>query len=147
RIGHGFVLEVDDYGTALKSASLVYPRRVATPYTEQTTHHITASEVTVAHDTSDPDRLRLGVPLESKSFEVRGFPLPDSGLVAFADLKAAYDGATEVPYTDDTPPDGVEKRLLGHSLVRYYADDLSGMLPEGQVGIRALPYDTLTRAL
>jgi len=31
--------------------------------------------------------------------------------------------------------------------VRYYADDLSGMLPEGQVGVRALPYDTLTLAL
>src|SRR5690606_20087642 len=104
RIGHGFVLEVDDYGTALKSASLVYPRRVATPYTEQTTHHITASEETVAYDTCDPDRLRFGGQIESKSFEVRGFPLPDSGIIAFADLKAAYDGATEGFYTDNTPP-------------------------------------------
>src|SRR5690606_22630171 len=52
-------------------------------------------------------------------------------------------------YTDDNapPPSTVEKRLLGHSRVRYYADDLSGMLPEGQVGIRALPYESLTRAL
>jgi RHS repeat-associated protein len=148
RIGHGFVLEVDEYGIALKSASLVYPRTVTTPHTEQTTHHITAAEVTVTHDTSDPDRLRLGVPLASKSFEVKGFSLP-SGLVAFDDLKTAYDGATEVPYTDDDAPPAntVEKRLLGHSRVRYYADDLSGMLTEGQIGVRALPYDTLTRAL
>src|SRR5690554_509999 len=149
RIGHGFVLEVDDYGTALKSASLVYPRGVATPYTEQTTHHITASEVIVTHDNSDPDRLRLGVPLESKSFEVKGYSLPQSELVAFDDLKAAYDGATEVFYIDDVAPpvSTVEKRLLGHSRVRYYTDDLSGMLAEGQIGIRALPYESLTRAL
>ena len=32
RVGHAFVLEVDDYGTALKTAALVYPRRVATPH-------------------------------------------------------------------------------------------------------------------
>jgi hypothetical protein len=55
-------------------------------------------------------------------------------LVTFDDLKTAYDSAAEVPYTDDdTPPtDTVEKRLLGHSRVRYYTDDLSGMLTEGQ---------------
>src|SRR5690606_25449559 len=110
RIGHGFVLEVDDYGTALKSASLVYTRRVATPYTEQTTHYITASEVTVAYVTCNPYRLRVSVVLVSESFEVRGSALACSGLVAFIDLKAAYYGATEVPNSDDTPPDGDEKR-------------------------------------
>ena len=149
RIGHAFVLEVDDYGTALASASLVYPRTVSTPHTEQTTHHIVASEVTVVHDASDPDRLRLGVPLTSKSFEVKGVELPGSGLLSFGDLKTAYDGATEVPYTDDDAPpaETVEKRLLGHSRVRYYTDDLSDMLSEGEIGVRALPYNTLTLAL
>ncbi|WP_181234175.1 toxin TcdB middle/C-terminal domain-containing protein [Enhygromyxa salina] len=149
RIGHDFVLEVDEFGTAIKSASLVYPRRVSTPHSEQTTHHVVASEATVTHDTTDPDRLRLGVPLASKSFEVVGVVLPELSLLGFEDLKTAYDGATEVAYTeDDAPPaNTVEKRLLGHSRVRYYADDLSGMLSEGQIGVRALPYDTLTRAL
>ncbi|MCA9697916.1 MAG: toxin, partial [Myxococcales bacterium] len=149
RVGHAFVLEVDDYGTARSSASLVYPRRVATPHAEQTTHHILASEVELVHDDEDPDRLRLAVPIASRSFEVRGVSLPASGLLAFDALKTAYAGATEVPYTDDDAPpiNTVEKRLLGHGRARYYSDDLSTVLPEGQIGVLALPYDSLTRAL
>ncbi|EDM76670.1 hypothetical protein PPSIR1_38119 [Plesiocystis pacifica SIR-1] len=151
RVSHGMTLEVDDFGTVLRSAALVYPRRPGAPdlHPEQSKAHVTLSEASVAHDHGDPDRLRLGIGLESKSFELLGVAPSASARVEFEALRSACASALEVPYTQDQPPpaDTVHKRLLGHGRVRYYADDLSGPLPEGQHGVRALPYDSLTRAL
>ncbi|NJK31072.1 MAG: toxin, partial [Deltaproteobacteria bacterium] len=75
RVAHTAVLEVDEYGTVLRSVAVAYPRRSFT-HAEQGKHYITLSETEVAHLDSNDDVLRLAVPLEARSYELHGLTAP-----------------------------------------------------------------------
>ncbi|PRQ09355.1 SpvB/TcaC N-terminal domain-containing protein [Enhygromyxa salina] len=145
RIGHSFVLEVDDYGTVLRSAAVAYPRRETVEPAEQAALHVTLSEAEVAHVDGDPNQLRLAVPVESRSYEVHGLVAAPTGFTWQA-VRDAADSATPVTY-DGELSDGIDKRLLSRSRVRYFADDLSGPLPHGSVESKALAYDSDAMAM
>src|SRR5690606_32134822 len=88
RIGHAFTLVVDDYGTVLRSVAAVYPRR-SPAYDEQGKFHqtvssvdyyevpLTLSEAEVEHIDATNDLLRLGVPTESRSYELHGLTIAE----------------------------------------------------------------------
>ncbi|PRQ06642.1 SpvB/TcaC N-terminal domain-containing protein [Enhygromyxa salina] len=132
RIGHSLVLEVDGYGTVLRSAAVAYPRRGTPEHAEQSALHVTLSEADVVHLDGDPNTLRLGVPIESRSYELLGLVAPDSAF-AWKAMRAAADS--------------VDKRLLGRTRMRYLADDLSEPLPHGIVQGKALGYDSDAMAM
>ncbi len=153
RIGHEITLEIDAFGNALKSASIGYPRRVATgpeslqPEPEQTRTLIVYSEHSFANYADARDRRRLGLGFASQSFELTGLGRRPSGPFKPAALKEAARFAAQIPYEATPDPAVAQKRCIQRSRSLYRKDDLSGPLPLGQVESLALPYESYTLAL
>jgi RHS repeat-associated protein len=155
RITHDVVLDVDDYGNPLKSASASYGRRFPDPALRaddrETQHRLTLTyaENGYTNAVERPDAYRAPVPCEARAYEITGLdPRRESGesvLFGFAELRdelAAIRG--ELPYQDwDADPASLSspaRRLIEHTRVRYRRDDLSGPLPVGVLEPLALPY-------
>jgi RHS repeat-associated protein len=159
RIAHSFTLEVDQYGTVLRSVAAVYPRRTPAhdeqgkldATVEGVDYYevpLTLTEADVVHLDATNDLLRLAVPTQSRSYELSGLTIAELTAFTWEDILEAADEATQISY--ETPPTGpgtVEKRLLSHAKIRYVANDLSGPLSFGTVESRALPYDSDTMAM
>lgn len=149
RITHAFTLEVDDFGVVRKSAAVGYPRRSdKSPLTEQTTVAITLSEVEVFHhaprDTSD--WYRIGVPIETWSYQLTGLGLEADAIYTFADMATAAESATAIAYEATPTSMTLQKRLLSQSQTRYYTEDLTAEAARGVVPSHALPYRTYAKA-
>jgi len=146
RVSHEFSLEVDAYGTPLRAASVVYPRR-SFSLPEQGALYVTLSESEVAHLDGLDDSLRLAVPLESRGYELHGPAAPaNAGVFAWAAMRDAADLAAPINF-ETTPTGTEEKRLLSRSRARYLADDLSAPLAYGSVESKALTYDQETMVM
>ena len=154
RISHSLNLEVDEYGNALKSSSVVYGRKIADPSLppevtrDQQRLYITYAE---ADYTPDIDQLnptpayRLRVPYESRSYEITGIS-PASSLFQFDEIKALIAGTTEIGYevvADDVTP---QKRLLSQSRTLFLDNNLNP-LPFGQWDSLGLGYQSYQLAL
>ncbi|WP_456414760.1 toxin TcdB middle/C-terminal domain-containing protein, partial [Oceanithermus profundus] len=143
-------LEVDRYGAVLRTLSVAYGRMGPTPHAEQRASHMVLQQAEVAHEDGAADHYRLSVPVTARSHEVTGLvggaPLDAAAPPSFEAFLAHVDAAADLPPTGT--PDGVtpQRRLLTHEQTLYHADDLSGPLPLGQVGARALVYETRTQA-
>jgi RHS repeat-associated protein len=150
RIAHTVALEIDEYGTPLRNASVVYPRRGSPTHAEQAKLYITLAESEVVHLDGDDDVLRLAVPTESRSYELHGLTAPTgpSAPFTFAALLAAANEADEIAFTATPTGTGTEeKRLLSHSRTRYLKDDLSAPLAVGTVESKALVHDSEAMAM
>jgi len=135
RCAHDLTLEIDDYGTVTKSASIGYPRR-APAFTEQGSTLATYTEHDVANVTGQPDWYRVGVPVETRQFELTGFT-PPGALFAPDKLLADIQTARSVPY-ESSPVPGPCKRLVTRERTYYRSDDLTKTLALGQVDSLAL---------
>src|SRR5690606_16754288 len=116
RVGHQIALDVDQYGTVKRSASLVYGRATGEP--EQTKSHITLSEVECVHQDSVTNLsvYRLGTQIESRAYEVNGVNISSAGgqLITVDQLKTALatvNPANDLDFDEDFTS-GVERRLL-----------------------------------
>ncbi|WP_308726554.1 toxin TcdB middle/C-terminal domain-containing protein, partial [Enhygromyxa salina] len=145
RIAHSFTLEVDDYGAVLRSAAVAYPRREFV-HEEQGATYVTLSEADVVHLVDGDDVLRLGVPVEARSYQVHGLITAMGAAFSWQAVREAADSAAAVAY-DGELSGGVDKRLLSRSRTRYLADDLSAPLAHGVVQSKALVYDTDAMAM
>ena len=144
RVSHQLTLETDEYGQALKAAAVVYPRRGTGNYAEQDVTLITIAENTLINKPDAPGFYRLGVPAESKNYELTGFT---PGLQTITGLLAAFDNADEISF-ESAPTTGIEKRLLSHSRILYYDETLTSTpLSLGSVASHALPFETYQLAL
>ncbi|HHN75580.1 MAG TPA: toxin, partial [Acidobacteria bacterium] len=160
RTSQSLTLQVDDYGTVLRSAAVVYPRRPVSGVvhdTEQTTAAVVITESEVVHQDAqaDSDNLwRLGVPTQSRSWEFVGKIAVDGGADVLSDamlddsvladpdvLNTAFTDAslTSLSY-EGTTTATTYKRLLGHQAVLYWSDGLTASLALGSVGVRAIAY-------
>ncbi|MFT3771558.1 MAG: SpvB/TcaC N-terminal domain-containing protein [Minicystis sp.] len=149
RIAHEFTLEVDAFGVITKSASVGYPRRSdKSPLDGQTTVAITLSEVEVFHhaprDTSD--WYRIGVPIETWSYQITGLGLATDALYTFAEMESAAPSATSIEYEATPTTMTLQKRLLSQVQTRYYDEDLTGEAARGVVPSHALGYRTYVKA-
>jgi hypothetical protein len=129
RVSHGLVLEVDDFGVVLRRAEIAYPRRIP-QFPEQAAATIVLTEVDVEHQGFGADRHRLGVPYQTRVYEVTGVAI---SAMPFSRVSAA-------DLVED-PEAGVAHRLLSVQRTLYYDDALSGALPLGQAGLRVLPFE------
>ncbi|MFF4606443.1 SpvB/TcaC N-terminal domain-containing protein [Streptomyces sp. NPDC001339] len=156
RIGHELVLDVDDYGNALRSASVGYGRRhpdpdpVLTPADREAQQRpyvmVTENDYTNAVDTTDAHRTPRQC--AARSYEIRGLA-PRPTRYAFAELRDRLAAITvELPYEawDATPATGA-RRLIEHTRTLFRRDDLTGPLPLGSLQALALPYESYRRAL
>lgn len=147
RISHQLTLETDEYGQLLKSAAVVYPRRSSIGYNEQDVTLISVSEIALVNESDNPNFYRLGVPTESKSYELTGlsYAQPRDGLQT--SLLASFNSASEIPY-ELTPSTGIQKRLLSHSQILYFDEALSSTpLAFGTIPSHILPFETYQLAL
>jgi RHS repeat-associated protein len=159
RVGHTLILEVDEFGTVRQQVQVGYPRR-APAHPEQARAAVLWSLNRVANTTGAGQPHRLGVPVESRSYEVTGLPdLPPAGRYSYADLAAALaeiatkagtgEPGWEIPY-EATPAAAAahpQRRLVAHTRSTYWNDPLTAVLPLGDPGTRALVRETETLAL
>ncbi|MFY0538231.1 toxin TcdB middle/N-terminal domain-containing protein [Nannocystis pusilla] len=148
-VRHTAVLEVDEFGNPVRSVSVGYPYAKTFPIygdlTEQTRTHVVLTEVDLLNVHDQPDTYRLGVPVETRAYELHGLEGDPASPFTHADLLAHADAATELAYHEPATT-GAQKRLLSRAQVYYYSDNLASRLSLGQCGLRALPYETLTLA-
>jgi RHS repeat-associated protein len=138
RVGHELVLDVDNYGTVTKSASAGYPRR-SPAYPEQALTLLTYVEHDVANVDTQPDWYRVGVPVETRTYELTGVaPVTPAVLLDVTALAAAAPGMPEIPSGSTGSGATPQKRLVKRERTIYRADDLSGPLPVGHVDSLAL---------
>ncbi|MCP4458844.1 MAG: toxin, partial [Cytophagales bacterium] len=148
RISHQLTLDIDDYGHPTKTAAVVYPRRSSQSigYTQQETLRVTIQESTIVNVPDASGFYRLGVPVESKSYELTGLSFNDE-LLTLDTLLTDFDGAAVLSF-ETAPTTRHEKRLLNHSRILYYDETLTDTpLAFGSIASHALPYETYQLAV
>jgi RHS repeat-associated protein len=174
RVGHELVLDVDTFGNVIRTVTVGYPRRnPPAAFPEQAQTHITATVARVVNRPLEDDWYRIGVPVETRTFEVvKPIETAPGGAtcLTFDALKALIESL--FPSTQDAPSasqlaayedwdwrrawvpalqpggPGVSKlRLIEHARSLYRKDDLSAPLPLGQVESRAVSYESYALAL
>lgn len=139
RISHTFGLDLDEYGNARKSCSVVYGRKIvdgslpAEVTRDQQQRYITYAEADYTPDIvqSVPvEAYRLRVPFESRNYEITGIA-PDATFFHFDEIKNKIGAAAPIDY--EVVADGVtaQKRLLSHSRT-LFLDNALNPLPLGQ---------------
>ena len=150
RVAHSYMLETDEMGNVLKSASVVYPRakRPVAPqkpipdkvWDEQNKMHIICSEGLYTKDKISDTVYRLRAGYESKSYEISGIAQPAGFYIAKQDLLAGIAACQEILFEVDF--DGTrQKRLSGQSRT-YFTDDLSTALPLGTLSESGMVHKT-----
>jgi RHS repeat-associated protein len=170
RVEHALTLEVDAYGNVLRSMAVGYGREaVAGRRQEQEETHVTLTINRVANRDDQWDWRRIGLPVETCTYEVvrpptAGFRFRWDALRTLAATLIPLDkfepsAATTIPYEQwdwrsrwdsDAEPGGPGKsglRLIEHVRTLYRPDDLGSshdddpleLLPLGSVESRASP--------
>ncbi len=153
RISHTFGLELDEYGNARKSCSVVYGRKITDASlpdkvtTDQQHRYITYAEAAYTPDimqTAPVEAYRLRAPFESRNYEITGI-VPDGTFFLFEEIKNKI--ATAAPIDYEIVADGVipQKRLLAHSRT-LFLDNALNPLPLGQWDSLALGHQSYTLA-
>ncbi len=145
RVSHHLTLAVDAFGNVTQSAAIAYPRR-SPLYPEQAVLLVTYSEADFINPANASTFYRIGVPYETRNYEITGLVATANTPLAFSAVQTAIQGASEIAYEVAPTPNVVQKRLVEHSRIYYYKDDLSDTLPLGQVESHALLYQTLKEA-
>lgn len=156
RLQHALTLAVDNFGNVLKSAAVGYGRR-ASPLGEQwgrdrqTTTLVTYTENDVTAPLTDPAQHpgdhRAPLPAESRTYELTGWTLALGERFTPAGLLADGAAATAIPYEQPPTAGQLEKRLIERVRTLYRADDLTVLMPLGQMGRLALPGESYKLAL
>ena len=162
RVSHAMTLAVDDFGNVLQTVALAYGRRHDDPDPQLTSQdrgkqrHIRLmyTENHYTNAVQQEDAYRLPVLCDTRTYELIHV-VPDSNqppvtnLFRFDELaakvQAASDGQHDLPYEDinavGASTNAPYRRLLTWERVLYRKDDLSAVLPLGEVQTMALPFE------
>ncbi|NJO96204.1 MAG: toxin [Pleurocapsa sp. CRU_1_2] len=148
RIGHELVLEVDEFGNVLKSVSIAYPRREPA-YPEQARRFITYTENQVTNEPNQTDWYRIGVPIETRTYEVTGLPIAFP--YKLEALQTDLATAAEIDYETVVVDDLIQKRPIEWVRALYRSNDQANTLdptplPLGEVDSLALPCESFKLA-
>jgi RHS repeat-associated protein len=166
RVRHTLTLAADPFGNVLLAATASYGRRHgdsslgASDQAVQAKLLLTSTENRYTAPALTPDGWRTPLAAERRAYELlRCVPrssLPDvTNLFRFDELAGllaqAGDGAHDLPYEDVSGQGAVAahpyRRLVERSRTLYLADDLSAVLPLGQVGQLGLIFEHYRLAL
>ncbi len=148
RVSHQLTLEVDGFGTVRKSAAVAYPRRsAALPEHSgireaQSQTLIIYTEVDVIHRPDSQMFYWIGVPVETRMYEITGLSTSEDDRFTLDELREAIQDAGEISYEVQPTEGVVEKRLVERDRILYSRNDLSGALPLGELESLALPFET-----
>jgi RHS repeat-associated protein len=149
RSTHTFGLELDEYGNARKSCSVVYGRKVADGSLpaevtrDQQQRYVTYAEADYTPDiapSAPPEAYRLRVQFESRNYEITGIT-PNASYFQFDEIKNKIAAAASIDY--EIVADGVssQQRLLAHSRT-LFLDNALNPLPLGQWDSLGLGYES-----
>ncbi|PYS72738.1 MAG: toxin, partial [Acidobacteria bacterium] len=146
RIAHQVTLEVDEFGNITKAAAIGYPRRPPAedqpPHPlEQTVTLITYTENVFTNKSHEADWCRIGVPIETRSYELTGVS-GKGARYTVEEVQKASSTAAEIQYEIQPDHKSPQKRLVECIRTLYYKDDLSGAASLGEVESHALPYQS-----
>jgi RHS repeat-associated protein len=141
RLSHALTLEVDEFGNVVKSAAIVYPRRVPA-FPEQEKTLITYAEADFINRSDAEDFYRISLPHETRTYELTGVPTVGNALFTVSDMLDASNDAEEIPYEAEPTPGLRQKRLIERVQTLYRKNDLSGPLPLGEAESLALPFES-----
>jgi RHS repeat-associated protein len=128
RISHELTLEVDEYGNVTKAASVGYQRRVPA-FPEQESPLLSYTEHDVINVTDQAGWYRVGLPAESRTYELTGItPGPGNPLYDPYVLCADAADAADIPFEATATMASPQRRLIARSRTIYDGDDLSGPL-------------------
>lgn len=145
RTAHTMNLAVDPFGNVTEAVAIGYPRRAqggGPPLPpEQSNLLITYTENDVANVTDQSAWYRIGLPVETRTFEVTGIAAANpNGQFRLDELQTAAPAAAQISF--EAAPNGTaQKRLIGRARTLYLKDNLSGPLPTATVESLALPYE------
>lgn len=137
-------LDVDTFGNVTRSAALAHPRRGAGHPQEQRRLLVTCEEADFINVVNRREFQRLGVPSESRTYEVTG--LETATILSAPQLRAALADAEEIAFEVVPTPGALQRRLIRRSQTRYYDDAMAGPLPAGEVAFHGLPFETFQLA-
>ncbi|MFL6820990.1 MAG: SpvB/TcaC N-terminal domain-containing protein, partial [Xanthobacteraceae bacterium] len=159
RVAHALALEVDPFGNVLKSAAVAYARRRPDASLDAS-DQATQGQVLIAYTESDftnavagIDANRMPLPCATRTYELTGYvPTGRTGRFQASDFVRDAGGGiaqlfdSELAY-DAAPASGRQRRLIEHRRIRYRADDLTGLLADGNLEALGLPGETYSLAL
>jgi RHS repeat-associated protein len=168
RVTHAMTLEVDEFGNGLKSVAIAYPRRQPA-YPEQGKTFITYTENQVTNKPNDklgdPDWYRIGVPIETRTYEITGLEITslpsfvpyslDSIRNKLQEIASRLQEPNPIPKPEiayEEFPDGsLQRRLIEQVRTLYRPDAQANNLDPtplalGVVESLALPYESFKLA-
>ncbi len=168
RTSHGMTLQVDQYGNTLKSVQIAYGRRFPElsdlledeDRRKQTRTLVTLMENRFTNAVRGVETYRNPTLAEANTYELTGIKV-EAGifgalrLLRFEEMirqvgEASRDGH-ELAFDDAEgkrlEEGGLYRRVIGRSRQVYRSDDLSRMLPPGELQARALPGESYQMAL
>lgn len=152
RVSHTMTLEFDTFGNPLKTLNIAYGRTpnatslTGTDKNKQETTLLVYSEFEYTNflDTEGLfGHYRLPTSAEERRYELTGLAPTPNSIFSIDDL--SLNGSTvittlaEIQYEDDPTAGLRQKRLIHRSRAQFRDDNLSGVLPVGQVHPMALP--------
>jgi RHS repeat-associated protein len=164
RVTHEVVLDVDEWGNVLRSATLAYGRQYPDadldPLLDAGTRDairqaqtrpaatLTVSAYTNAVQTATDHRAPL--PADVRTYELVHVTAPPGGPLSLGQVRsladAAGDGAHDLPFEDVDGAGAVTaapyRRLVEHNRVRYRRDDLAGPLAPQTLAPRGLVHES-----
>ncbi len=149
RIQHVLTLEVDDYGNVLKELAIGYGRRPGlspldgADRKKQEKALITYTENRFTNAIDEIGDYRSPLPAESRAYELTGFSPGSGDRFSFEEWTrddfALLASAVEIPYEQKADETLQQKRLIEHIRTLYRRDDLTGLLPLGELQRLAIP--------
>jgi RHS repeat-associated protein len=155
RVSHNFVLEIDAYGNALKTASVGYGRFAIDPdlspteQTEQEKTYITSNENEFTGEQIGDNYFRQPLSWRQRSYEVANVPAPAFG--NYYSFQEIFDACADAPgktidYHESTAGPQIKKRLIELVRTQFLNDDGVTPLTFGTAASKALIHETTKAA-
>ncbi|MDO7174040.1 SpvB/TcaC N-terminal domain-containing protein [Mariniflexile sp. AS56] len=136
---HSFNLELDAFGVPIKQGAVVYPRVRIKAKPGQDVFHLNAAQTRVVHFDVQ-DRYEIGIPLESKSFQIQNDIHPTEGsLYRFSEMLILVNETIATPINFNALFSlRRQAKLLQWNKSFFWNDALSEVLPWTEVGNKVL---------
>jgi RHS repeat-associated protein len=159
RITHTLNLETDELGNVLQSIAVVYPRQKTETLLADASNDnqaarnakkqgregqqkiwITLTQNDFTKDLIDHAHYYLRKGWQTKTYELTGIR-PAHKKFSIAELKKQMATFQEIEYQQKADNATPQKRLVEHIKTKFYKADLTSPLPDGEMAIRAIPYE------
>jgi RHS repeat-associated protein len=162
RIAHSLTIETDELGNVLESVSVVYPRLLGESLLKdapndsninrqakkkardgQKKQWITFTKNSVTNDIINSDSYYLRKNWQTQTFEITGIkPIDNKQIFSINDFKNKVKDFVEIEYQQKASEGLIQKRLIEHIKTKFYNENLTLPLSDGQIAPRSIPFES-----